>query len=240
MLDRVGARTRLLSYHRHNARKRTPTLLDALREGDVALVTDAGAPGVSDPGAELAAAAAQAGFAVVSVPGPSAVTAALAVCGFPADAFHFMGFLPRAPKARRAALAEAAAFPAPLVLFEAPHRLAAALADIEASLGDRRIVVCRELTKAHEEVFRGTVSEAAAHFDAPRGEFTIVVEGAARPSRSDSPPGEAPESEKRVADAMASARASGLSRRDAAAQVARELGVTRRAAYAAGGAAPRK
>lgn len=240
-LDRVGARTRLVSYHRHNARKRTPALLDALREGDVALVTDAGAPGVSDPGAELAAAAAQAGFAVVSVPGPSAVTAALAVSGFPADAFHFLGFLPRAPKARRAALVKASAFAAPLVLFEAPHRLAASLADIAASLGDRRIVVCRELTKAHEEVFRGTVGEAIAHFDAPRGEFTIVVEGAARPLRSDSPPrSEEPESEYLVAEAMAAARVSGLSRRDAAAQVARELGVTRRAAYAAGGAAPRK
>ena len=241
LLDRVGARTRLLSYHRHNAPRRTPALLDALREGDVALVTDAGAPGVSDPGAELAAAAAQAGFAVVSVPGPSAVTAALAVSGFAADAFHFLGFLPRTAKARRAALVEVASFAAPLVLFEAPHRLAASLADIAASLGDRRIAVCRELTKAHEEVFRGTVSEAAAHFAAPRGEFAIVVEGAARPARSGSPPrrgepwSEEPEVAERVAEAMAAARASGLSRRDAAAQVARELGVTRRAAYAAGG-----
>ncbi len=228
LLDRIGARTRMASHHRHNARKRIPALLDALREGDVALVTDAGAPGVSDPGAELVAAAAQAGFAVVSVPGPSAVTAALAVSGFPTDAFHFLGFLPRTGKARRAALAEASSFAAPLALFEAPHRLAAALADIGATLGDRRVAVCRELTKAHEEVFRGTVSEAAAHFDAPRGEFTIVVEGAARPAPADSPP-----SGERVAEAMAAARASGLSRRDAAAQVARELGVTRRAAYAA-------
>ncbi len=236
LLARIGARTRLLSYHRHNATQRTPALLDALREGDVALVTDAGAPGVSDPGAELAAAAAQAGFAVVSVPGPSAVTAALAVSGFPADAFHFLGFLPRTAKARRSALAEAASFAAPLVLFEAPHRLQAALADVAASLGDRRVAVCRELTKAHEEVFRGTVGEAIAHFDAPRGEFAIVVEGAARPARSGSrPQGADPESAERVAEAMASARACGLSRRDAAAQVARELGVTRRAAYAAGG-----
>ena len=231
LLDRVGARTRTASYHRHNARKRLPALLDALREGgDVALVTDAGAPAVSDPGAELADAAARAGFAVVSVPGPSAVTAALAASGFPADAFHFLGFLPRTGKARRAALAEASALAAPLVLFEAPHRLAASLADVEATLGDRRVAVCRELTKAYEEVFRGTVSEATAHFAAPRGEFTIVVEGAGRPRKRAAAPPDA----ERVAQAMAAARASGLSRRDAAAQVACELGLTRRAAYAAG------
>ena len=227
LLSRLNLGTRAVSYNEHNAPQRTPALLDALREGDVALVTDAGAPGVSDPGAWLVAEAARAGFVVVSVPGPSAVTAALAVSGFPADAFHFLGFLPRTAKARRAALAEASSLRATLVLFEAPHRLRAALNDIAETLGDRRMAVCREMTKVHEEVFRGTVREAIAYFEAPRGEFTLVVEGAGEP------PPAAPVPADRITGAMAAARASGLSRRDASAQVARELGVPRRAAYAA-------
>ena len=227
LLSRLGVSPRIVSYNQHNARQRTPALLDALREGDVALVTDAGAPGVSDPGAGLVAEAARAGFAVVSVPGASAVTAALAVAGFPADAFHFLGFLPRSSRARRAALADASALRAPLVLFEAPHRLLATFADIEATLGERRIAVCREMTKVHEEVFRGTARDGAAYFAAPRGEFTLVIEGAPAPAPAEPPPPE------RIAAAMSAARASGMSRRDAAAQVSRELSVPRRTAYAA-------
>lgn len=226
LLSHLGLSTRIVSYNEHNARQRTPALLDALREGDVALVTDAGAPGVSDPGAGLVAEAARAGSSVVSVPGPSAVTAALAVAGFPADAFHFLGFLPRTTKARRAALAEASSLRATLVLFEAPHRLLVTLADIADTLGDRRLAACREMTKVHEEVFRGTVREAIAYFDVPRGEFTLVIEGSGEPSPV------APVPTERIAEAMAAARASGLSRRDAAVQVSRELGVPRRAAYA--------
>ena len=226
LLSHLKLSTRTVSYNEHNARQRTPALLDALREGDVALVTDAGAPGVSDPGAGLVAEAARAGCSVVSVPGPSAVTAALAVAGFPADAFHFLGFLPRTTKARRAALMAASSLRATLVLFEAPHRLLATLADIADTLGDRHMAVCREMTKVHEEVFRGTAREAIAYFDSPRGEFTLVIEGAGEPA-----PG-APVPAERIAEAMAAARASGLSRRDAAVQVSRELGVPRRAAYA--------
>ena len=227
LLSHLGLSTRIVSYNEHNARQRTPALLDALRRGDVALVTDAGAPGVSDPGAGLVAEAACAGCSVVSVPGPSAVTAALAVAGFSADAFHFLGFLPRTTKARRATLAEASSLRATLVLFEAPHRLLSTLADIADVLGDRRLAACREMTKVHEEVFRGTVREAIAYFEAPRGEFTLVIEGAGEPSPVASVPAE------RIAEAMAAARTSGLSRRDAAVQVSRELGVPRRAAYAA-------
>ncbi len=227
LLSHLGVSTRTVSYNQHNARQRTASLLDALRGGDVALATDAGAPGVSDPGAELVAEAARAGFTVVSVPGPSAVTAALAIAGFPADGFHFLGFLPRTAKARRAILTEASSLRATLVLFEAPHRLQATLSAIEETLGDRRVAVCREMTKVHEEVFRGTVREAVAHFDSPRGEFTLVVEG------TQEAPSEEPPSARRVAEAMAAAHASGLSRRDAAVQVSRELGVARRTAYAA-------
>lgn len=227
LLSYLGMSTRTVSYNQHNARQRTPALLDALLEGDVALVTDAGAPSVSDPGARLVAAAAEAGVAVVSVPGPSAVTAALAVAGFPADAFHFLGFLPRTTKARRAALIEASSLRATLVLFETPHRLRAALVDIAETLSDRYIAVCREMTKVHEEVFRGTTQEAIAYFVMPRGEFTLVIEGAGEP------PPDAPVPTERIVETMAAARASGLSRRDAAVQVSRELGVPRRAAYGA-------
>ena len=227
LLSRLGVSTRTVSYNEHNARQRTPALLDALREGDVALVTDAGSPGVSDPGAWLVAEAARAGFTVVSVPGPSAVTAALAVSGLPADTFHFLGFLSRTARARRAALTEASSLHATLVLFEAPHRLRAALDDIAETLGDRRVAVCREMTKVHEEVFRGTVREAIAYFDTPRGEFTLVIEGAGEP------PKVAPVPAERIAEAMAAARASGLRRRDAAIRVSSELGVSRRVAYAA-------
>ncbi len=227
LLTHLGVSTRTVSYNQHNARQRTPALLDALRKGNVVLVTDAGAPGVSDPGAGLVAEAARAGFSVVSVPGPSAVTAALAIAGFSADTFHFIGFLPRTTKARRATLAEASSLRATLVLFEAPHRLLATLADIAEVLGDRRLAACREMTKVHEEVFRGTAREAIAHFGSPRGEFTLVIEGA-----PDAPLRE-PASAERIAEAMAAARASGLSRRDAAVRVSRELGVPRRTAYAA-------
>ena len=229
LLSHLGLSTRTVSYNRHNARKRTPTLLNVLREGDAALVTDAGAPAISDPGAGLVAEAAAAGFGVVSVPGPSAVTASLAVAGFPADAFHFLGFLPRTARARRAALAGASSLRSTLVLFEAPHRLLATLADIALKLGDRRVAVCREMTKVHEEVFRGTAREACAYFATPRGEFTLVIEGA-----PDAPLKEAPTAEA-IAEAMSAGRASGLSRRDAAVKVSKELGVPRRAAYAAGG-----
>lgn len=225
LLGRLGLRTKVVSYNQHNARARTPFLLAALETGDAALVTDAGTPGVSDPGAALAAAAAEAGVNVVAVPGPSAVTAALAVAGLPADAFHFLGFLPRAGSARRAALAEAAAYRETLVAFEAPHRLRAALADILAVLGSRRIAVCRELTKLHEEVFRGTVGEAIEHFAEPRGEFVLVVEGAGRPAQ------DGVADDRGIASAMAEARAEGLSRRDAASRVASALGVSRRRAY---------
>ena len=227
LLSYLGLSTRTVSYNQHNARQRAPMLFGALSEGDVALVTDAGAPGVSDPGSELVAGAATRGYTIVSVPGPSAVTAALAVAGFPADVFHFLGFLPRTTKARRSALTRVSSLRSTLVLFEAPHRLLATLAAIAEALGDRRVAVCREMTKVHEEVFRGTVREAIARFATPRGEFTLVIEGA-----PDASVGEPPAVEE-VAAAMAAARASGLSRRDAAVKVSSDLGVQRRAAYSA-------
>ena len=180
LLARYEIDTPLTSYREHNAASKSPELLEALASGsDIALVSDAGTPAVSDPGADLVAAAAAAGFDVVAVPGASATAAAVSVAGMAMDGFVFLGFLPRRRADRRALLESEADTTRPLMAFETPHRLRAALADLLAVLGDRRVVVARELTKLHEEVFRGSLSEALDRFEAPRGEFTLVVEGAA-------------------------------------------------------------
>lgn len=178
LLSHHAIRNRLLSYTEHNSSARIPRILDALRRGDVALVSEGGTPVISDPGLDLVAAAVAAGFDVVPVPGPSAVTAALAVSGLPTRQFTYLGFLPRRKGERRRLFASFCDDPRTLVAFESPRRLRASLADALAALGDRRLAVCRELTKAFEEVFRGPISEALAHFAEPRGEFTLVIEGA--------------------------------------------------------------
>ena len=177
LLAHLGLHTRMLSYNEHNAAQRTPRILRVVLEDDVALVSDAGVPIVSDPGAGLVRAAAEQGTVVVPIPGPSAVTAALAAAGMPADAFHFLGFPPRARGARTALITRYEHAPETLILFEAPHRLRATLEDLRVVLGDRPIVVCRELTKLHEELFHGTPSEALDHFkihlDIERGDNPI-------------------------------------------------------------------
>ncbi len=179
LLARYEIETPLTSYREHNAARKTPELLDLLASGsDIALVSDAGTPAVNDPGAELVASAAAAGFEVAAVPGASAPAAAVSVAGIAMEGFVFLGFLPRRRRDRLALLESEAAAPRPLLAFETPHRLRAALADLLAALGDRRVVVARELTKLHEEVFRGTVSGAIEHFEAPKGEVTLVIEGA--------------------------------------------------------------
>lgn len=176
LLNHAGVRSPVASFHAHSGPSALTPVLKALDEGDVAYVSDAGTPAVSDPGPELVKAVAVAGHEVLAVPGPSAVTAALSVSGLSADSFLFLGFLPRKSSERRALLRRNAASAPTLVLFEAPHRLQESLQDIHAVLGDRRIAVCRELTKMFEETFRGTVSEAIAHFTTPRGEFVIVID----------------------------------------------------------------
>ncbi|MBI2966119.1 MAG: 16S rRNA (cytidine(1402)-2'-O)-methyltransferase [Chloroflexi bacterium] len=178
LLTHIGARARVASFHAHSGPAALAAVLSALAEGDVAYVSDAGTPAVSDPGPALVRGAADAGHEVLAVPGPSAVTAAISVSGLTADSFVFLGFLPRKGPERRQILENAATSTSTIVLFEAPHRLQESLQDLHAVLGDRRIAVCRELTKMFEETFRGTVSGAVAHFTAPRGEFVIVVEGA--------------------------------------------------------------
>lgn len=223
LLARHGIRTPVTSYHEHNRAKKLPSLLSALEAGDVALVSDAGAPGVSDPGAGLVNAAAEAGRPVVPVPGPSAVTSALSVSGLPADRFVGLGFLPRRRADRVRLLKPLASETRTIVAFETPHRLRSALEDIHATLGDRRITVCREMTKLYEEVFRGTVSDALAHFETPRGEFTLVIEGC-----SDSQPNDVTED---VRESLAELRSQGLGTREAVARVVEETGVSRRQAY---------
>jgi len=223
LLTHHGIGTRLVSYNEHNMRQRTPQLLSALEDGDIAVVSEAGTPGVSDPGHQLIIAALGAGFPVVSIPGPSAVIAALTSSGLPMREFTFRGFLPRRSGERRRALSALADEPRTLVLFEAPHRLRQTLEDIRPTLGDRRIAVCRELTKAFEEVFRGKVSEALSYFAEPRGEFTLVIEGVAEgPAQADDTT-LVRELERHLND--------GASARDAAAHVAAELGVPRRRVY---------
>ena len=234
LLSHLGIRPRTTSFHQHNWRDKLEGVLAELAQGDVALVTDAGMPGISDPGSELVTAAAQAGFKVEVVPGPSAVTAALALSGFPGDAFLFLGFLPRRKKDRQTALRQAATSTVPLVLFEAPHRLRAMLADMAAVLGDRPLAVCRELTKLHEEVFRGTAAEALEHFSSPRGEVVLVVQGRAVDEGA-SPESTGAEDQADVDEdlrlILTSLRQDGVRAKDAVAQVAETTGLAKNRVY---------
>ncbi len=185
LLQSLGLATPLVSLHAHNEAQRVPELIERLARGeDVALVSDAGTPLLSDPGFELVRSAAAAGFEVRTVPGPSAITAALAVAGLPTQRFCFEGFLPARARERRAALAQLAGESRTLVFFEAPHRIVATLEDLAGQFGgSRRAVVARELTKAHETLYRGTLEQLLAQAHAEpnfaRGELTLVVEGAA-------------------------------------------------------------
>jgi len=170
--------TPLASFHEFTSPTRRTRLVDRLREGDLALVTDAGTPGISDPGYVLVRDTLVAGYEVVPVPGASSLLAALVASGLPMHAFCFVGFLPRTTAQRRKLLSQHADDPHTLVALESPHRLVRALQDIVASLGpERPLAVARELTKKFEEIFRGTAAEALAHFqqEAPRGEFTLVI-----------------------------------------------------------------
>jgi 16S rRNA (cytidine1402-2'-O)-methyltransferase len=180
LLSAHNIKTPLTSYHEHSKRAKLDYLLDYLKKEDLALVSEAGMPGLSDPGYELIVAAIERGISVVPIPGASAVITALVVSGLPTDQFLYVGFFPRRKGQRQRLLSSIVDEPRTIVAFETPHRLREALSDIEESLGNRRISVCRELTKVHEEIFRGRVSQAREHFDEPRGEFTLVIEGKTR------------------------------------------------------------
>ena len=219
-----GIAARVTSYNEHNARSKTHVILDALANGNVALISDAGMPAISDPGHDLVVAAIEAGHVVVPVPGASAVVAAVAASGLSPRRFHYLGFLPRQSGPRRRALLAAAATGDTLVVYESPHRVRATLEDALAALGDRRIAVCRELTKLYEEIWRGTLSGALAHFTEPRGEFTLVIEGG---------PAEASAPAETADGVIAELRASRAESKEAVAELMRRCGLSRRAAYAA-------
>ena len=217
----VENRPRLIAIHEHNETEKAAEIVALAKDVDVLVLTDAGMPAISDPGFPLVAAAAAAGVTVTALPGPSAVLTALAVAGLPTDRFTFEGFLPR--KSRVAYFTALAREERTMVFFESPNRLPAALADLAVALGPlRRVVVCRELTKMHEEVRRGTASELAEYFAAgARGEICIVVEGAA-PATSDLPSG--------IAQVLALV-AGGLRLKEAASEVAEQTGLSKRDLY---------
>jgi 16S rRNA (cytidine1402-2'-O)-methyltransferase len=226
LLDRYEIRTPVAAYHEHNEARSAPALVARLQAGEsLALISDAGTPLLSDPGARLVAAAIAAGIPVVPIPGASALLAALVASGFGAERFTFFGFLARKGGERAQALAEIAALPHLAVLYEAPGRVADTLADLAATAGEERpAAVARELTKQFEEVRRGTVAQLAAYYreTAPRGEVVLVVGPAAAV--------ELP-SEEALRDRARALRGSGLSTRDAAAELVREAGVPRNLAY---------
>ena len=218
--------TPTVSFFEHNELVRQAEILSALETQDVALVSEAGTPAISDPGFRLLQAAINADVPVVIVPGPSAVIAALAVSGLPTDSFVFLGFLPRRRVARQRLLTSIRDEPRTIVCFEAPHRLLDTLEDIYALLGDRQMAAACELTKMYEEIWRGTVRAGLAHFQAKkaRGEFTLVLAGA-------SERGEPRWEKERVQQALAELLAAGSSRRDAVAQVAQRSHWPRREVY---------
>ncbi len=180
LLTAYDIKTPLTSYHEHSKRAKLDYILDYLEKEDLALVSEAGMPGLSDPGYELIVSAIERGISVVPVPGASAVITALVVSGLPTDQFVYVGFLPRRKGQRQRLLNSIAEERRTIVAFETRHRLTEVLNEIEEILGDRRLCVCRELTKVYEEIFRGRVSQAREHFAEPRGEFSLVIEGKTR------------------------------------------------------------
>lgn len=225
LLEAHDISTPLISYHDHNKQLRLTDLLARLQQGSVALVSDAGTPAISDPGYQLVTAAIEHGHQVVPVPGPAAPIAALVASGLPTDAFHFVGYLPRRAARRRKLLSDLASLPVTIVAFEAPHRLQAALEDLEQAFGhERQIAICRELTKLHEEVIRGSLGEVRARdsLQTTRGEVTLVIAGAADRQVWD---------EAEVRRAVSQRIAEGLRRTEAAREVAAQAGWPRQAVY---------
>ena len=225
LLTTYDIRTPITSYHEHNKWTKLEYILGCLDSGDVALVSNAGMPGISDPGYELIVAASQRGIPVVPIPGASVVIAAIAVSGLPAEPFIHLGFLPSKAGSRRRLLESVADEFGTIVALEAPHRLLASLNDILSVLGDRRMAVCRELTKIHEEVFRGTISQAIEHFTQPRGEFTLVIEGKRVKEK--------PQLTEDIESKLHNMRLSEVSAKEAIAKVAGETGISKKELYRA-------
>ncbi|MEL6249298.1 MAG: 16S rRNA (cytidine(1402)-2'-O)-methyltransferase [Cyanobacteria bacterium J06648_16] len=227
LLQHFQIATPQISYHEHNRQQRIPQLLALLQSGQtLALVTDAGMPGISDPGYELVCACVEAGIPVVPIPGPSAVVTAVAASGLPSDRFVFEGFLPLKTKLRQTRLSQLQAEPRTILLYESPHRLAKTLGELADALGtDRPVVLARELTKRYEEFWRGTLAEALAHCQqqAPRGEFVVAIAGA--PSETQCP------SDADLTAALQALIATGLSPSQASRQLAQQMNMPKRKIY---------
>jgi len=226
LFTHFGLHTPLTSYFEHNKLTKLNNILTALTEGDVALVSDAGTPAINDPGYELVRAALAAGHPVSPVPGPSAPLAALAASGLPTDSFLYLGYLPRKASERKEMVGHVSNLSYTLIFLEAPHRLLACLVDLESCLGNRPIAVARELTKVHEEIWRGTIPEAREYFsrNEPRGEFTLVV---GRKTKSQNQIW----SEDQVTDAIKSGLKSGEPPSSLAGRLVEESGWQRREIY---------
>ena len=223
LLERHGIKTRLTSFHDHSGEAKLSRLVDHMMSEDLALVSDAGMPSINDPGHELIAAAITNSVPVVPIPGATAVITALVASGLPTSQFTFVGFLPRKSSDRRKLLSSVFDEGRTTVAFETPHRIHAALEDIAAVSPDVEIAVCRELTKLHEEVFRGSASEARAHFTNPRGEFTLVIGPRPQPATSIS--------DAELQSAFERLESEGVSGREAVDRVAQEYGVGRNRVY---------
>jgi 16S rRNA (cytidine1402-2'-O)-methyltransferase len=228
LLNHYGIETKTISYHEHNERDRAAELLDRIKSGeDIAIVSDAGTPGISDPGFRVVRLAVESGVRVVPVPGPTALVSALVASGLPSDEFFFGGFLPARSNQRRARLAEVASIPSTLVFYEAPHRIAECLQDALEILGEREAVIARELTKLHEEIVSGRLSELAARFasgeDQARGEIVVIIDrnmiaSAVTNSRS-------------VGSIISELEAGGVDSHLALKKAAKQLGISRDEAY---------
>ncbi len=230
LLNHYGIKTRTISYHEHNERERAAELVAALKAGsNVAVVSDAGTPGISDPGFRLVHQASANGLQVVPIPGPTALIAALVASGLPGDEFFFAGFLPSRSAARRARLQQLTALPATVIFYEAPHRVAQTLKDMHDVLGEREVVVARELTKIHEELLRGKLSELAVHFSADgaaRGELVLIVDRKVIADQTTRL-----ESSDSLNSVVAALEEQGLDPRAALKQAAKKLGISRDEAY---------
>jgi 16S rRNA (cytidine1402-2'-O)-methyltransferase len=231
LLTHFDIHTPLVSYHEFNKVQRGPELIEKLLDGeDLAVVSDAGMPGISDPGADLAKLAAEAGIEVIPVPGANAAIAALVCSGLDTTSFTFVGFLPKANKRRREILERVAVYPQTLIFYESPHHLKATLKDLSESLGNRKMAAARELTKKFEEFTRGTITEVLAYFSEhePRGEFTLIVAGKGEEnSVADSDVKDASELLLEVAKLINA----GTNKKDAIRMVASKNGIPRREVY---------
>jgi 16S rRNA (cytidine1402-2'-O)-methyltransferase len=223
LLTAYDIKTPMTSYFEHSNQFKLDHLLKVLEKEDVAVVSEAGMPGISDPGHELVVEAARKGIKVVPIPGPSVVISAVAVSGLPPDRFTFLGFLPRRAGERHRFLEGVANDPSTLVMFEAPHRIHDALDDLLLTFGNRRIAICREMTKLHEEVFRGTIAEAVEYFANPRGEFTLVVEGQSKLVK--------PETELDIQNEIRELRKAGATAKQAVAGLAGRTGLSKKELY---------